>query len=210
MVFTLIAAFGGGYLLGKLLGLDWRLSSLISSGTGICGGSAIAAVSPIIEAEDHQFLMPCLLLYFDILMIILFPLFGRWLSLSDVAYGLWTGTAVNDTSSVVAAGYAFSEAAGDFATMVKLTRTLSIIPIAIIFSLIQVHLTKKKAATTEGHSTDVMGSLKNVFPWFILGFLAMALLNSVGFIPGVVSVIFKDASKFLMIMALGAIGLKPT
>jgi Predicted membrane protein len=145
MVFTLIAAFGGGYLFGKLLGLDWRLSSLISSGTGICGGSAIAAVSPIIEAEDHQisYAMSSTFI-FDILMIILFPLFGRWLSLSDVAYGLWTGTAVNDTSSVVAAGYAFSEAAGDFATMVKLTRTLSIIPIAIIFSLIQVHLTKKK------------------------------------------------------------------
>lgn len=209
MVFTLIAAFGGGYLFGKLLGLDWRLSSLISSGTGICGGSAIAAVSPIIEAEDHQisYAMSSTFI-FDILMIILFPLFGRWLSLSDVAYGLWTGTAVNDTSSVVAAGYAFSEAAGDFATMVKLTRTLSIIPIAIIFSLIQVHLTKKKTATTEGHSTDVMGSLKNVFPWFILGFLAMALLNSVGFIPVTVSALFKDASKFLMIMALGAIGLK--
>src|SRR5699024_2636727 len=115
---------------------------------------------------------------------------------------------VNDTSSVVAAGYAFSEAAGDFATMVKLTRTLSIIPVAIIFSLIQVHLTKKKAATTEGQSTNVMGSLKNVFPWFILGFLAMALLNSVGFIPVALSGVLKDSSKFLMVMALGAIGLK--
>ena len=209
MVFTLIAAFGGGYLLGKLLGLDWRLSSLISSGTGICGGSAIAAVSPIIEAEDYQisYAMSSTFI-FDILMILLFPLFGRWLSLSDMAYGLWTGTAVNDTSSVVAAGYAFSEAAGDFATMVKLTRTLSIIPVALIFSFIQVHLTKKKAATETDHSTDVMESIQKVFPWFILGFLAMALLNSVGFIPAVLSGVFKDLSKFLMVMALGAIGLK--
>src|SRR5690625_4599246 len=209
MFFTLLTSFGGGYFIGKWLGLDWKLSSLINAGTGICGGSAIAAVSPVINAKNKDIAYAISVTFiFDMVMIIVFPLMGRFMGLSDMAYGLWTGTAVNDTSSVVAAGYAFSEAAGDFATMVKLTRTLSIIPIAIIFSLIQVHLTKKITATTGGHSTDVMGSLKNVFPWFILGFLAMALLNSVGFIPVTVSALFKDASKFLMIMALGAIGLK--
>ena len=144
MIFTLLAAFGGGYLLGKAFGLDWRLSSLISSGTGVCGGSAIAAVSPVIDAEDHQITYAMSSTFiFDMFMIILFPLMGQSLNMSDMSYGLWTGTAVNDTSSVVAAGYAFSEAAGDFATMVKLTRTLAIIPIVIIFTLIQMRLDRK-------------------------------------------------------------------
>ena len=75
---------------------------------------------------------------FDMVMILMFPFLGHWLGMSDMAYGLWAGTAVNDTSGVVASGYAFSEAAGDFATMVKLTRTLSIIPTVLIFSVINV------------------------------------------------------------------------
>jgi len=207
MVFTLLAAFGGGYLLGKAFGLDWRLSSLISSGTGICGGSAIAAVSPVIEAEDYQvsYAMSSTFI-FDMLMIILFPLMGQWLGLSDMAFGLWTGTAVNDTSSVVAAGYAFSEAAGDFATMVKLTRTLAIIPVVIGFTFIQMRRNRKRANTSQNNEVNM--SLKNVFPWFILGFLALALINSLGFVPVGVSQALKEISRFLMVVALSAIGLK--
>lgn len=81
---------------------------------------------------------------FDKFMIIAFPIMGRAMGLSDMAYGLWTGTAVNDTSSVVAAGFSYSDAAGDFATMVKLTRTLSIIPVVLIFRLIHHRLEVKK------------------------------------------------------------------
>ena len=129
MVFTLATCFGVGYFVGKALGLNWKMSNLISAGTGICGGSAIAAIAPVIEATDLDvaYGMSATFL-FDMAMIVLFPIMGRALGLSDAAYGLWAGTAVNDTSSVVAAGYAFSEKAGDFATMVKLTRTLAIIP----------------------------------------------------------------------------------
>jgi uncharacterized integral membrane protein (TIGR00698 family) len=208
MVFTFLVAFGGGHLLSKLFGIDWKLSSLISSGTAICGGTAIASVSPIIDAEDHQisYAMSSVFL-FDMVMIILFPLFGQWLGMSDISYGLWAGTAINDTSSVVAAGYAFSEAAGDFATMVKLTRTLAIIPTVIIFSFIQIRALKKEAVTENGQ-TNVNIDLKKVFPWFILGFLAMALLNSLGFIPVSISQLFKDLSRFLIVIALAAIGLK--
>lgn len=207
MIFTLLAAFGGGYLLGKALGLDWRLSSLISSGTGICGGSAIAAVSPVIEAEDHQISYAMSTTFiFDMFMIVLFPLMGRWLGMSDMAFGLWTGTAVNDTSSVVAAGYAFSEAAGDFATMVKLTRTLAIIPTVIGFTFIQMRVNRKRANDSKSHQVEM--NLTDVLPWFILGFLALALINSLGFIPVVASQLLKDISKFLMVVALAAIGLK--
>ena len=129
MVFTLATCFGLGALIGKALGLNWKTSSLINAGTGICGGSAIAAIAPVIEATDMDIAYGLSATFlFDTVMIVVFPLLGRWMGLSDAAFGLWAGTAVNDTSSVVATGYAFSEAAGDFATMVKLTRTLSIIP----------------------------------------------------------------------------------
>lgn len=139
MVFTLTASFGFGALFGRLFHMDWKLSTLISAGTGICGGSAIAALSPVIEAKDSDVTYAISATFiFDILMIILFPpIMGTKLGLSDLAYGLWTGTAVNDTSSVVAAGYAFSDkAGGEFATIVKLTRTLSIIPTVVLFSYI--------------------------------------------------------------------------
>ncbi len=98
------------------------------------------ALSPVIGAEDSDVTYSIAATFiFDVAMIILFPIAGRRLGgLSDLAYGLWTGTAVNDTSSVVAAGYAFSDAAGAFATIVKLTRTLSIIPIVLIFSIFEV------------------------------------------------------------------------
>ena len=141
MFFTLLTCFGGGYIVGKMLGLNWKLSNLISAGTGICGGSAIAAIAPVIDAEDKDiaYAMSATFL-FDMAMIVLFPILGKEMGLSDMAYGLWAGTAVNDTSSVVAAGYAFSEAAGDFATMVKLTRTLSIIPVVVIFALINANI----------------------------------------------------------------------
>lgn len=207
LLFTLLAAFGGGYLLGKLFGVDWKFSSLISAGTGICGGTAISAVAPVIGAKDNQvsYAMTNIFL-FDMFMIILFPLIGQLLGMTDMSYGLWAGTAVNDTSSVVAAGYAFSETAGDFATMVKLTRTLAIIPVVIGFSLFQMRKNRTRAVNT--HNSQVNMDLKNVFPWFIVGFLALVALNSIGLVPIAVSQAFKDISKFLMIVALAAIGLK--
>ncbi|MEE0204535.1 MAG: putative sulfate exporter family transporter, partial [Oscillospiraceae bacterium] len=112
--------------------------------------------------------------------------------------------AVNDTSSVVATGYAFSEAAGDFATMVKLTRTLAIIPAVLAFAAINVHLKRKNQQTEEN---GVKVNLKSVFPWFILAFLAMSCLTSLGLIPETLAAALKSISKFLMVAALAAIGL---
>lgn len=209
MVFTLLTCFGGGYFIGKALGLNWKLSNLISAGTGICGGSAIAAIAPVIDAKDSDiaYAMSATFL-FDMAMIVLFPLMGKAMGISDQVYGLWAGTAVNDTSSVVAAGYAFSEAAGDFATMVKLTRTLCIIPTVIVFALIEVNIKKKEAAAA-GKTSDASANVNfvSLFPWFILGFVAMAIINSVGVIPTPVSAAAKTLSKFLMVSALAAIGL---
>ncbi len=210
MVFTLLTCFGGGYFIGKALGLNWKLSNLISAGTGICGGSAIAAIAPTIDAKDEDiaYAMSATFL-FDMAMIVLFPIIGRAIGMSDEAFGIWAGTAVNDTSSVVATGYAFSEGAGDFATMVKLTRTLAIIPTVVVFAFIQLHIRKKEAMKTSGNETALKAnfSIRRIFPWFILGFLAMAALASIIAIPeGLVSAT-KSLSKFLMVCALAAIGL---
>ncbi len=204
MIFTLLTCFGGGYFIGKAFGLNWKLSNLISAGTGICGGSAIAAIAPVIEAEDLDiaYAMSATFL-FDMAMILLFPMMGKMLGLSDMAYGLWAGTAVNDTSSVVAAGYAYSEGAGDFATMVKLTRTLTIIPTVLVFALVNLRLKKKEHAQTEKRKINIWG----LFPWFILGFIGLAVINSCGLIPATVSTAAKSVSKFLMVTALAAIGL---
>lgn len=210
MVFTLLTCFGGGHFIGKALGLNWKLSNLISAGTGICGGSAIAAVSTTIEADDSDvaYAMSATFI-FDMAMIILFPIMGRALGMTDEAFGIWAGTAVNDTSSVVATGYAFSEGAGDFATMVKLTRTLAIIPTVVVFAFIQLSIKRREAAecSMDGSGLKASFSIRKIFPWFILGFLAMSVLASVFPIPAEFVSASKSLSKFLMVCALAAIGL---
>ena len=121
-----------------------------------------------------------------------------------MSYGIWAGTSVNDTASVVASGYAFSEIAGDFATMVKLTRTIAIIPTVLVFAYIGTRIKQKELKAVSG------GQKVNIFkiiPWFIGGFLLLAILNSIGCIPVAASGILKGASKFLMVTALAAIGL---
>lgn len=205
MIFTFAMCFGGGYFIRKLFGLNWKLSNLISAGTGICGGSAVAAIAPVIDADDKDiaFAMSSTFL-FDMVMVALYPIMGRLLGMSDIAFGIWAGTSVNDTASVVASGYAFSEAAGDFATMVKLTRTIAIIPTVLVFAYIGTRI-KQKEMQTESGGQKV--NLLKIIPWFIGGFLALDVLNSIGCIPVEVSGIIKNVSKFLMVTALAAIGL---
>lgn len=205
MLFTFAMCFGGGYFIRKLFGLNWKLSNLISAGTGICGGSAVAAIAPVIDADDKDiaFAMSSTFL-FDMVMVALYPIMGRLLGMSDIAYGIWAGTSVNDTASVVASGYAFSEAAGDFATMVKLTRTIAIIPTVLVFAFIGTRMKKKELQTeSKGQKVNIL----KIIPWFICGFLALAAINSIGLIPAAVSGVIKGASKFLMVTALAAIGL---
>lgn len=205
MIFTFAMCFGGGYFIRKIFGLNWKLSNLISAGTGICGGSAVAAIAPVIDADDKDiaFAMSSTFL-FDMVMVALYPIMGRALGMSDIAYGIWAGTSVNDTASVVASGYAFSEIAGDFATMVKLTRTIAIIPTVLVFAYIGTRIKQKELKeSNKGQKVNLI----KIIPWFIGGFLLLAILNSVGFIPVAMSGIIKSTSKFLMVTALAAIGL---
>jgi len=207
MIFTLLTAFGLGYILGKLFNMDWRLTSLLSAGTGICGGSAIAAIAPVINSKDSQIAYAISATFvFDILMVILFPIMGAYFKMSDLGFGLWAGTSVNDTSSVVAAGYAFSDIAGNYAVIVKLTRTLSIVPIVIIFSIVNNIVEKRKNTSIE--NTKDRLNLTTIFPYFILFFLLVVGIKSSGLISSSLSLKLSTMSKFLMVMSLGAIGLK--
>jgi len=204
MMFTLSAAFITAYGFGRLMRIPVKLTSLIGMGTAICGGSAIAAISPIIEAEDQEIAYAISTVFlFNIMAVLIFPPLGHFLHFSDQAFGLFAGTAINDTSSVVAAGYAYSNAAGAYATIVKLTRTTMIIPISLIFAAV-VAFRKKR---TSGKDNGVNYRFKAIFPWFILWFLAASLLNTAGIIAGPTAALCTETGKFLIVVALSAIGL---
>ena len=206
MCFTLLTAFGGGYILGRLFKVNWKLSSLLSASTAICGGTAVATLGPAIEADDRDIAYAISATFlFDILTAIIFPWIGSALGLTDTGYGLWVGTAVNDTSSVVAAGYAFSDIAGSFAVIVKLTRTLFIVPVVLVFSYIHARR-ESRLAQASGGAGKV--SVSKIFPWFILLFLMMVALKSTGFVPEQAVTGISFVSKLFMVMALSAIGLK--
>lgn len=130
MLFTLTTAFGVGYLCKKVFKINWKLASLLSISTAICGGTAVATLGPTIKAKHRDIAYAISATFiFALFTVIAFPWTGQLLNMTDTSYGLWIGTAVNDTHLVVAAGYAFSDVAGSLATIVKLTRTLFIVPI---------------------------------------------------------------------------------
>lgn len=205
LVFTLGTAFGVGYICRKVFKINWKLSSLLSVSTAICGGTAVATVGPVIKAKDKEIAYALSATFvFDLLTVVLFPWFGKLIGLTDTGYGLWVGTSVNDTSSVIAAGYAFSDAAGALATIVKLTRTLFIVPIVLIFSWIYA---KKELQSSNQHKrADI--KISKIFPWFILGFLGMVAVRSTGFLSTSTVSGIATAAKFMLATALGAIGMK--
>jgi uncharacterized integral membrane protein (TIGR00698 family) len=197
---TITVAFLAAWGLGRALKVHDKLKILIGVGTAICGGSAIAAVTPIIKPDEHDtaFAISTIFL-FNLAAVLLFPLLGHLLHLSDLGFGLWAGTAINDTSSVVAAGYSFSKTAGDYATIVKLTRATLIIPICLALALAVAWREKKQGASDF--------SLRKIFPWFILWFLVASGARTAGLIPAAVQPAIHMAAEFLIIVALTAIGL---
>jgi uncharacterized integral membrane protein (TIGR00698 family) len=203
MIFTLIAAFLAAYGFGGFMRIPLKMTTLIGMGTAICGGSAIAAIAPIIEAEDQEIAYSISTIFlFNIIAVLIFPPLGHLLGFSDRAFGLWAGTAVNDTSSVVAAGYAFSNAAGAYATIVKLTRTTMIIPISLFFAVLTTIQKRKKA----DHHSTVNYRFTRIFPWFIIWFLVASLLYTTGIIKSQSAVHLTELGKYLIVVALAAIG----
>lgn len=220
MIGTLAVAFTAAVLIGKGLGIPPKMTILIGAGTGICGGSAIAALSPIIEAEEMQiaYAMSTIFL-FNIVAVLIFPAIGHLLGFSSTSFGLWAGTAINDTSSVVAAGYAYSKAAGNYATIVKLTRTTMIVPISLLLAAVMSFRMRSAVPEPDPASTGTSGTattvaekpprttLLRVFPWFILGFLATSLLNTLRIFPASLLSGTAAVGRFMIVMALAAVGL---
>lgn len=200
LIVTLVLSFLTAFLIGKIMKIDWKMGLLIGAGTGICGGSAIAALAPVVQADETEITYSISTIFFySVVAVLLFPWIGHLLHLSNEGFGLWAGTAVNDTSSVVAAAYSYSNAAGAHATIVKLTRTTFLIPVTLLTAWGVSYFNHKR-------NVDAVKA-KVKFPWFILWFLAAALLNSLGLFNESLIGILTLISKFMITMALCAIGL---
>ncbi|MGL5206927.1 MAG: YeiH family protein, partial [Acidaminococcaceae bacterium] len=204
--FTLTASFITAYFVGKMLRLDGKMTTLIGVGTSICGGSAIAATAPVIRAKDAEVAHAISTIFlFNIVAVFIFPALGSAFGMSDTGFGMWAGTAINDTSSVVAAGAAWSNMVGNdkalaYATIVKLTRTLMIVPITLVLAVITARNSKREQENAQKFS------IASVFPWFVIWFLLTAVLNT--FLElGQLSDVFVVAGKYMIVMAMAAIGL---
>jgi len=198
MLFSLAAAFGAAYLVGRSIKVEANSATLIGVGTAICGGSAIAAAAPVIGAKDEEIAQSISTIFlFNIIAVFIFPAFGRLLGMGDAGFGIWAGTAINDTSSVLAAASSWSDDTLKLAAIVKLTRTLMIVPVTFALALI---VAKKKG-------TGGKAAMSKIFPFFVLGFLAASLIASTGIIPPAYSNAFVQAGKFMIVAAMSAIGL---
>ena len=204
MLGTLAVCLGAAWLYGRLLGIPRDLRTLIGVGTGICGGSAIAAVSPVIEAAsaDVAYAISTIFL-FNIAAVLVFPLIGHAIGMSQQSFGLFAGTAVNDTSSVVATATTYGPAAANHAIVVKLVRTLMIIPICLGLA----SGTTASPGTAPAPDRMSPSRVVRLVPWFLIGFVAAAALNSAGAIPAASHGPLQHLSVFLVAVALSAIGL---
>jgi uncharacterized integral membrane protein (TIGR00698 family) len=197
VIACVVTAMSLGMALGRCTRLPPKIGVLIGAGTAICGGSAILAIAPLIEAEESETAYAVAVIFtFNIVALLAYPILGHALGMDQVAFGTWAGTAVNDTSVVVATGYAYGHAAGATATIVKLTRTLLLVPLALGVS------------TAYGvRSAPTRRSAVRVFPWFVLGFAGAALLNSTGAIPAVAEPALAQLAAFLIVVVMAAVGL---
>jgi uncharacterized integral membrane protein (TIGR00698 family) len=202
MAFALAAVVA----LGRLVGLPPRLAALIAVGTAVCGNSAIAATAPAIEAEerDVSFAVATITL-FGTLAVLLYPLIGHALGLSDRVFGHWAGLAVNDTSQVTATGFAYSTAAGDTATVVKLTRNTLMGPLIVVIGALYLQSGMARAADKVQRASRLRW-LKLV-PLFVVGFIALAAVNSLGLIPAGLEAPISESSRALILVALVGVGL---
>lgn len=212
IICTITTSLVISYVLHKVMHIPSKISTLVGVGSSICGGSAIAATAPVIDADDEEVAQAIsVIFFFNVLAAVLFPAFGHAIGFSTVsgeAFGVFAGTAVNDTSSVTAAAstwdsmWNLGSATLDKAVTVKLTRTLAIIPITLVLAFLRT----KTEKNTEGNKV----SFRQIFPFFILYFIAAAVITTVAVSCGVPVTFFnpvKSLSKFFIVLAMAAIGL---
>ena len=216
MISTLAVCLLAAWLLGRALKIDADLNVLIGVGTAICGASAIAAVSPVVKARNEAIAYSISTIFlFNVLAVVIFPWLGHALGLTQHEFGLFAGTAVNDTSSVVATAGIYGSAALSFAVVVKLVRTLMIIPISLGLAALEAR--KEAGAGSPSSDADaqkagaapkisLLGTLK-LIPWFLIGFLLASVLRSVGLVPDAAQAPLAQTAMFFISTAMAAIGL---
>ncbi len=203
-ILIIMATFLARYISHKL-GLPDRLGTLIGVGTSICGVSAIVATSPAIEAteEETSFAVATITL-FGLMAVFIYPVIGYLLHMSDTLFGTWAGAAVNDTSQAVATGFIYSDAAGSVATVVKLTRNLFMAPVIVLLSYLYiVKANRKNGAGDKEKKIDY----KKAFPFFVLGFIGMAILRTLRVLPAEAIGIIEDTAGFLIVVAIAGVGM---
>lgn len=212
IVCTITISLVVAFLLNKVVKMPSKVATLIGVGSSICGGSAIAATAPVIDADEEEVAQSISVIFlFNVLAALLFPSFGQLIGFdttSGEAFGIFAGTAVNDMSSVTATAstwdgmFNLGTATLDKAVTVKMTRTLAIIPITLVLALIR---TKKEKNSGAGQI-----NLKKIFPFFILFFIAASVITTIAVSRGVSAEVFdplKTLSKFMIVMAMAAIGM---
>ncbi|AHK31991.1 UPF0324 membrane protein [Rhodococcus opacus PD630] len=212
MVGTLAICLIAAYFIGRWMGVIGDLRTLIGVGTGICGGSAIAAVTPVIGAAEVAVTYAISTVFlFNIAAVLAFPVIGHALGMSQHSFGLFAGTAVNDMSSVVAVSATYGTESANYAVVVKLARTLLIIPICLGLAAMVERKTRADARRTvdgtAAASTATRVRVHRLVPWFLIGFLLAAAANSAGLIPAGAHHGLSATSLFLITVALSAIGL---
>ena len=187
-------------LVARLLQLERSLSTLIGVGTAICGASAIAAVAPVLESTEAETALAIATIFFyNIVAVLVFPPLGHLMQMTQTAFGTWAGTAINDTSSVVAAGFAYGREAATQATIVKLTRATLILPLVAAIAAARMRW-------APAHRGPI--AWRRIVPWFIVWFLVAAVVNGLGAIPAAWHGPIGALSGFLIAAALAAIGLQ--
>ncbi len=211
IIFNIILSFTVAHFVGKRINVTPNTSTLVGGGTAICGGTAIATISSIIEAKETEiaYAMTAIFL-FDVLAALSYPYLSGLIGLTNNQFAILAGTAINDTSSVAAAEATYSTLVGqelNAAITIKLARTTMLIPLAIIITLLKVRNQSK--ANVGGEETSVGATVMKAFPWFILIFLVMAILNTLGALNPIKEVFsFSKAYKFLITAALAGVGFK--
>ncbi len=199
LVGTLVVGAVAAFVVGRMLAVDRESATLVAVGTTICGASAIAAATAVLRPDKQRVAYALGTIFvFNVAAVLVYPPLGRALGLSQEAFGLWAGTAINDTSSVLAAGVVFGAGAAQFAVIVKMVRSLAIIPLCLGLHVGRRHLTEPGEAT---------GSLRQAFPLFVVLFVAASVVAGLGLLPAALTTPLATLSGWLIATVLAAIGM---
>jgi uncharacterized integral membrane protein (TIGR00698 family) len=198
----LVTVFGGLtaiMFIGRRLGVDATIGSLLAVGTSICGASAIAAAAPVLGASVAQVSYAVSIVFmFNFAAVLGFPVVAHLLGMSAGGFAIWAGTSINDTSSVLAAAAGFGPAVSAQAATVKLARTMMILPTTLVLALMM---------RRRGGGDNLPISIRRAVPWFAVAFLVGSAVNSAGLIPGPVGSLMGQLATLGSVLALSAIGL---